>query len=69
MVKLEVFSGDPPCPGCVALVELAEKVALKYAGELELDWPRRSGLGRIRHRQRPRARHRRPGEVCGAGSQ
>ncbi|HQE91992.1 MAG TPA: thioredoxin family protein [Anaerolineae bacterium] len=36
MVKLEVFSGDPPCPGCVALVELAQKVASKYTGELEL---------------------------------
>ena len=23
MVTLEVFSGDPPCPGCVALVALA----------------------------------------------
>jgi thiol-disulfide isomerase/thioredoxin len=36
MVKLEVFSGDPPCPGCVAIVELAEQVAAKYPGELEL---------------------------------
>lgn len=36
MVKLEVFSGDPPCPGCVALVELAEKVAARYPEELEL---------------------------------
>lgn len=36
MVTLEVFSGDPPCPGCVALVELAQTVAAKYAGELEL---------------------------------
>ncbi|HOC21673.1 MAG TPA: thioredoxin family protein [Anaerolineae bacterium] len=36
MVRLEVFSGDPPCPGCVALVELAQRVAAKYAGELEL---------------------------------
>jgi hypothetical protein len=36
VVRLEVFSGDPPCPGCVALVELAEKVAKKYEGELEL---------------------------------
>ncbi len=36
MVKLEVFSGDPPCPGCVALVDLARRVATKYAGELEL---------------------------------
>lgn len=36
MVKLEVFSGDPPCPGCVALVELAQKVATRYEDELEL---------------------------------
>ena len=36
MVKLEVFSGDPPCPGCVALVDLAQKVAKKYEGELQL---------------------------------
>ena len=37
MVKLEVFSGDPPCPGCVALVDLARRVAARYEGELELD--------------------------------
>ena len=36
MVRLEVFSGDPPCPGCVALVELAERVAARYEDELEL---------------------------------
>ncbi len=36
MVKLEVFSGDPPCPGCVALVDLAQRVASKYPGELDL---------------------------------
>ena len=36
MVKLEVFSGDPPCPGCVALVELAERIAPQYEGELDL---------------------------------
>ena len=36
MVTLEVFSGDPPCPGCVALVELAQQVAAKYEDELEL---------------------------------
>jgi hypothetical protein len=36
MVVLEVFSGDPPCPGCVAIIDLAEKVAAKYEGELEL---------------------------------
>ena len=36
MIKLEIFSGDPPCPGCVAIVDLAERVAARYAGELEL---------------------------------
>ena len=36
MVKLEVFSGDPPCPGCVAIIDLARRVAAKYPGELEL---------------------------------
>jgi hypothetical protein len=36
VVQLEVFSGDPPCPGCVALVELAKRVATQYEGELEL---------------------------------
>lgn len=30
MVILEVFSGDPPCPGCVAIIELAERVKSKY---------------------------------------
>ena len=36
MVKLEVFSGDPPCPGCVAIIDLAKRVAGKYQDELEL---------------------------------
>ncbi len=37
MVKLEVFSGDPPCPGCVAIIDLAKRVAAKYPPEeLEL---------------------------------
>lgn len=36
MVKLEVFSGDPPCPGCVAIIDLAKQVAARYEGELEL---------------------------------
>ena len=30
MVELEVFSGDPPCPGCVAIIELAERVKARY---------------------------------------
>jgi hypothetical protein len=36
VVQLEIFSGDPPCPGCVAIIELAQQVAAKYTGELEL---------------------------------
>ena len=36
MVQLEVFSGDPPCPGCVAIIDLAQRVAAKYEGELDL---------------------------------
>ena len=36
MVELEIFVGDPPCPGCVAIIELAEKVAARYPGELEM---------------------------------
>jgi hypothetical protein len=35
MVKLEVFSGDPPCPGCVAIIDLAQRVVAKYPGEVE----------------------------------
>jgi hypothetical protein len=27
---LEVFSGDPPCPGCVAILALADRLAKKY---------------------------------------
>jgi len=33
MVRLEVFSGDPPCPGCVAIIDLARRVASRYAEE------------------------------------
>ena len=36
MVKLEILIGDPPCPGCVAIIELAERVAAKYPDDLEL---------------------------------
>jgi len=37
MVHLEVFSGDPPCPGCVAIVALAQQVKARYSDdELQL---------------------------------
>jgi hypothetical protein len=29
-VLLEVFSGDPPCPGCVAILAMADRLAEKY---------------------------------------
>ena len=35
-VTMEVFSGDPPCPGCVAILKLADEFAAEYKGELEV---------------------------------
>ncbi len=35
-VKMEVFSGDPPCPGCVAILALADEFAKKYKAKLEV---------------------------------
>jgi predicted DsbA family dithiol-disulfide isomerase len=35
-VKMEVFSGDPPCPGCVAILALADEYARKYKDKLEV---------------------------------
>jgi Thioredoxin domain len=32
-VLLEVFSGDPPCPGCVAILAMADRYAGKYPAE------------------------------------
>ena len=36
MVRMEVLSGDPPCPGCLAILELADEFALKYKGRLDV---------------------------------
>ena len=36
MVRMEVFSGDPPCPGCVAVLALADEYAEKYRGRVEV---------------------------------
>lgn len=33
MVALEVFSGNPPCPGCVAIVDLAQRVKARYGDD------------------------------------
>ena len=35
-VRMEVFSGDPPCPGCVAILALADEYAKQYKGRLEV---------------------------------
>lgn len=35
-VKMEVFSGDPPCSGCVAVLALADEYAEKYKDKLEV---------------------------------
>jgi len=32
-VLLEVFSGDPPCPGCVAILAMAERYAARYPAD------------------------------------
>jgi hypothetical protein len=32
-VLIEVFSGDPPCPGCVAILAMADRYAEKYPAE------------------------------------
>ena len=35
-VRMEVLSGDPPCPGCVAILSLADEYAKQYKGRLEV---------------------------------
>jgi len=35
-VKMEVLSGDPPCPGCLAILVLADEFAKKYKSKLEV---------------------------------
>lgn len=34
-VKMEVFSGNPPCPGCLEIVKLCEGVAQEYGPEID----------------------------------
>lgn len=36
MVKMEFFSGDPPCPSCVAILALADECAEKYRGKVDV---------------------------------
>jgi hypothetical protein len=32
-VLMEVFSGDPPCPGCVAILAMGDRYAQKYPAD------------------------------------
>jgi predicted DsbA family dithiol-disulfide isomerase len=41
---MEVFSGDPPCPGCVAILGMADRYAAKYPAE-ELEVKKYVGQG------------------------
>lgn len=36
MIRMEVFSGEPPCPSCVAILSLADDCAQIYRGKIEL---------------------------------
>ena len=33
-VKVEIFSGDPPCPGCEALLKISDWIDKKYKGKV-----------------------------------
>ncbi len=35
-VRMEVFSGDPPCAGCKEVLALADEYAAKYADSVEV---------------------------------
>lgn len=35
-VRMEVFSGDPPCVACKEVLALADEYAAKYPGQLEV---------------------------------
>ena len=35
-VRMEVFSGDPPCAGCKEVLALADEYSGKYPGQLEV---------------------------------
>jgi thiol-disulfide isomerase/thioredoxin len=36
MLRMEVFSGDPPCSGCIAILILADEFAKEYRGKVEV---------------------------------
>mgnify|MGYP001081657082 CR=1 FL=1 len=36
MRKLETFTAEPPCPGCIKLLTLADEIAQEYKGKVEV---------------------------------
>lgn len=36
MIKMEFFSGEPPCSSCVAILGLADECTTKYGGRVEV---------------------------------
>lgn len=36
MAKVEVFTAEPPCPGCLKLLELADKIKEEYGDRVEV---------------------------------
>lgn len=36
MVKVEFFTAEPPCAGCVDLLKMADEVAKVYGGKVEV---------------------------------
>jgi hypothetical protein len=37
MIRMEVFSGDPPCSGCIEVLKLADEYRQKYPDGLQID--------------------------------
>jgi len=35
-VKVEIFSGDPPCPGCEALLDLSNWIEEEFKEKVEV---------------------------------
>ena len=36
MARLEAFTAEPPCPGCLKLLELADKMKKEYGNKVEV---------------------------------
>lgn len=36
IVKMEVFTAEPPCAGCTKLLQIADDIAQKYKGKVEV---------------------------------